>query len=310
MNEIGNTIINTEDGKAKYDASLKELLANKQFLARIMKRFVPEFADYSLDDIENRYIEPGSVMVSKVGVERNSTNIEGIANEDTSLNEGRIFYDIVFHACYPGKDGSFIGLYLIVEAQNSYYKGYPVEMRGMYYAARRLSAQLKSINNDTNYGCLQKVYSIWVCMGDVPDYEAGTATLYETEKHDIIGTVRRDPGAYDLMSVIVLRINDRTKSEDEVLALLQTVCSNLIEKEEKLKRLKEYGIRLDDEIKKGVSALCNLSDLVEARGEMRGKKKVALKMLKNGMAYEEVAEYMEVSVETVKEWEQEALAMA
>ena len=43
---------------------------------------------------------------------------------------------------------------------------------------------------------------------------------------------------------------------------------------------------------------------------MRGKKKVALKMLKNGMAYEEVAEYMEVSVETVKEWEQEALAMA
>ncbi len=306
MNEIGNTIISTEDGKAKYDATLKELLANKQFLARIMKRFVPEYADFPLEDIENRYIEPGSVMVSKIGVERSTTNIEGIANEDTTLNEGRVVYDIVFHACYPGKDNSSIGLYLIVEAQNSYYPGYPIEMRGMYYAARRLSAQLKSISNDTNYGCLQKVYSIVICMGNVPDYEAGTATLYETEKRDIIGTVKRDSGAYDLMSVIVLRINDRTKSEDEVLTLLQTVCSNLIEKDEKLKRLKEHGIRLDDEIEKGVTALCNLSNLVE----IQAKKQMALKMLQQGDSYEKVAECAEVSVETVKEWEQEALAMA
>ena len=91
MNEIGNTIISTEEWKAKYDAVLKELLANKQFLARIMKRFVPEFAEYPLADIENKYIEPGSVTVSKVGVEKNLTNIEGLANEDSSLNEGRIF---------------------------------------------------------------------------------------------------------------------------------------------------------------------------------------------------------------------------
>ena len=81
-------------------------MANRQFLARIMKRFVPEFAEYPLEDIENKYIEPGSVTVSKVGVEKNLTNIEGLANEDSSLNEGRIFYDILFCACYPGDAGT------------------------------------------------------------------------------------------------------------------------------------------------------------------------------------------------------------
>lgn len=35
-------------------------------------------------------------------------------------------------------------MYIIVEAQNAYYKGYPIEMRGVYYAARRLSSQLKA----------------------------------------------------------------------------------------------------------------------------------------------------------------------
>lgn len=239
MNEIGNTIISTEEGKAKYDAALKELLANRQFLARIMKRFVPEFAEYPLEDIENKYIEPGSVTVSKVGVEKNLTNIEGLANEDSSLNEGRIFYDILFCACYRGDAGTLIGMYIIVEAQNAYYKGYPIEMRGVYYAARRLSSQLKSINNKTNYGCLQKVYSIWICMGEVPDREAGTASLYRMEKHDIIGSVKRGREAYDLLNVIVLRINDRIRAEDEVLSLLQTICSNVIGRNEKPERLRE-----------------------------------------------------------------------
>lgn len=71
MNEIGNTLFSVEEGKAKYDETMKIFLSNKQFLSRIMKRFVPEFAEFSLDDIEHHYIEAESVTVSKVGVERN-----------------------------------------------------------------------------------------------------------------------------------------------------------------------------------------------------------------------------------------------
>ncbi len=255
--------------------------------------------------------EPGSVTVSKVGVEKNLTNIEGLANEDSSLNEGRIFYDILFSACYPGAAGARIGMYIIVEAQNAYYKGYPIEMRGVYYAARRLSSQLKSINNETNYGCLQKVYSIFICMGDVPDREAGTASLYRMEKHDIIGNVERGREAYDLLSVIVLRINDRIRTEDGVLSLLQTLCSNVTGKKEKLRRLREYGIRIDDSIEKGVGDLCNLSELIETRGETRGemraRKQIVLRMLKNGLSCEEAADYADLPVDLIRQWEAEAL---
>lgn len=181
--------------------------------------------------------------------------------------------------------------------------------KAKYDAARRLSSQLKSINNSTNYGCLQKVYSIFICMGNVPDYEAGTATLYGMTKHDIIGNIKRTPDEYDLLNVIILRINDRTKTEDEVLLLLQVLCSNLISKEEKLERLRKHGIRLDEHIEEGVESMCNLSDLVEARGELRGKQKMTLRMLKDGFSYENAAKYAEVTVETIKEWEEEALSV-
>lgn len=102
-----------------------------------MKRFVSEFSDYSVEDIENKDIESESVSVSAIGVERNRTNIEGIANEDATLNKGRIFYNIIFKAYYPG-------------------------------------------------------------------------------------------------NVIILRVNDHIKPDDEVLGLLQTLCSNLLKKEEKI----------------------------------------------------------------------------
>ncbi len=46
--------------------------------------------------------------------------------------------------------------------------------------------ELTKIDNHTNYGELQKVYSIWLCVGDdVPDKKAGTVSLYEMNKRDI-----------------------------------------------------------------------------------------------------------------------------
>ena len=84
MNEIGNMIASTEEGKAKYDGTLKELFSNRQFLARILKRFVSGSAGYPLSDIEDTYIEAGSISVSKTGVERNRTNIDGVSNEGSN----------------------------------------------------------------------------------------------------------------------------------------------------------------------------------------------------------------------------------
>lgn len=109
-----------------------------------------------------------------------------LGNTILSLTEGKAKYDIIFQANYPKNTNSSIGMSINLEIQKDYYPGYPLEMRGNFYCARRFSSQLKSINKNTNYGCLQKVYSIWLCVGNVPDYEANSVTLYQTQKHDII----------------------------------------------------------------------------------------------------------------------------
>ena len=80
-------------------------------------------------------------------------------------------------------DGGEIGLYINIEAQNDIYPGYPLEMRAVYYCARLLCSQLKTVSRETNYGGLKKACSIWLCF-DSPMKDAGEASLYRLEKHD------------------------------------------------------------------------------------------------------------------------------
>lgn len=269
MSDISNIIISTEEGKAKYDAVVKQLLSDKQFLSRILKRFTDEFKDIPVEDIENKYIEP-DIIPSSVEISKNRSNVEGIGTDDNSLNEGNMRYDILFKAYYPGDKDKLIGLYINIEAQNAYYKGYEIETRGIYYAARRFSSQLTRIDNNSDYSSLWKVYSIWICMGNIPDKEANTATLYRFGKNDIIGTVNKPKECYDLLNVVILRLNDRIECDDTVMEMLRTLCSNLIEPAAKLKRLESLGINVDGNIEKGVNSMCNLSDLVETRALEKG----------------------------------------
>ena len=346
MGVISNTILSYEEGKANYDAVQKELLANHQILAHIVKRFVREFEHVPLREIETQCIEPESVKVSKVFVEKNLTNlteeqeerlqsggdlqldgdlqadvglqpemIEGVGTEDSSVNEGRITYDILFRIRYPDESGRQMGMYINVEAQNAYYPGYPIEMRALYYAARKFGSQLRSIRKGTDYGKLEKVYSIWLCMGNIPKQEANTARLYRYEKNDIIGAVKRDRKVYDLINVVIVRINDLEPSEDGTLGLLQSLCSNRLKREEKLKKLKKYGLRTEGPLEGGVDRMCNLSELVERRGVEQGieqgklekAQSIAISMLRDGMPYEQVAKYAGVSVDTLMQWERETL---
>ena len=160
VSNLKHAVMNIEEGKAKYDQTMKELLSDRQVLAWILKRFVPEYQNYELKDIEKKYIQAETIMVSKIGVEQGSETIQGVKNEDAVQGEAAVFYDVLFHVWYPKMEGKQIGMYLNLEAQSDYYPGYPIEPRGIYYASRCLTAQLKKVDKDTNYGTLQKVYSI------------------------------------------------------------------------------------------------------------------------------------------------------
>ena len=272
MNSLGAFVLSTEDGKANYDQTMLNVLSDKQVLAWILKRFVSEYEHLPLEEIETKYIEPETILVSKAGVSRDSSGIKGLSEKDSTQTEGTVYYDIVFQAYYPGNEEEKIGLYINLEAQADYYPGYPLEMRGIYYGARRLTSQLKQINRETNYGCLQKVYSIWLCVGNVPAYESDTVTLYDISKNDIIGSVKRNKDFYDLINVVIIRLNDEAAPEDNTMKMLQTLFSNQLSKQEKLHALEKLGMRMNDSLEKGVGGSMNLSDYVELKGIEKGRR--------------------------------------
>ena len=106
-NQLAHTIDQTEYD-SRYDRTAKKLLANKQILAQIMKGCVNEYSDCTVDDIVEKYIEV-TPEVGSVGVHVDDTNrpkkstdvIKGSNNEDSTLTEGTLFYDVRFDAIAP-----------------------------------------------------------------------------------------------------------------------------------------------------------------------------------------------------------------
>ena len=204
-------------------------------------------------------------------MERNLSNIEGLSNEDKTLNEGNVYYDIVFSALYPKEEGRYIGMYINLEMQQDMYPGYEIETRGFYYAARRFSSQLRSIAGPDDYAGLKKVYSIWLCMGErIPERASNTATLYNTKKDDIIGYIEKDASCYDLMDVIVIRLNGKKEVSDPVMELLRTIVDGQMGAEDKIERLKELGIREDRKIEEEVRNMGSFADAIERRALDKG----------------------------------------
>ena len=280
MSDIDNAIeLSLEEGKARLDATMKKFLANKKILAVLLKKYVREFKDCTVEDIENKYIDTESISVGETPIEKDFTNlakrgqkeqIEGIANEDTSLNEGRITYDVIFKAVAPTCKDEQIGLYINVEAQGKFYPGYPLETRAIYYASRRFSSQLTSINESTNYKDLEKVYSIWVCVGDVPDKAAGTVSLYHFSKKDLVGDYAIENTVYDKINVLMIRLNEHVPVQDDFLNALKVIFSDNTTGKQKRESLQKVGIETEISFSKEVDTMCNYSDWIESRGEAKG----------------------------------------
>ena len=120
----------------------------------ILKNTAEEFQELSLEEIEG-CIE-GMPEIAAVGVNPGETII-GMANEDAVNGEGRIAYDIRFYAVVL-RSREKIRLIINVEAQKSWYPGYKIPTRGIFYGARMISAQLGTEFCDSNYDDIKKVY--------------------------------------------------------------------------------------------------------------------------------------------------------
>ena len=125
-----------------------------------------------------------------------------------------------------------VNLHIDLEGQKSYRPKnptYPIIKRGLYYVARDLSSQLGVATGKTNYADLEKCYSIWICLEDVPVKLRNTMTEYRIRKKDILGETDEPEEDYDLMNVIVIRMGEKTEDRGIFDYLNQVFVGNIEE---------------------------------------------------------------------------------
>ena len=261
--------LSTEEQKARYDALAKELLGDKQVLARIMQGAVAEFRDMEIPDIV-QCIENDPV-IGRTEVYPGATN--GLNTENNILNEGKVTFDVLLEAMVPHENES-IKIFLNIEAQNAFNPGYPLEARAVFYASRLVSSQLSREFEDNQYGKLKKVYSIWICF-NASENAKNTITEYSFHPTHIYGNYGSKERC-DYMSVIIVGL-DRTAAEYrdnrllDMLTVLFTERRSALEKEEIL--YKRFGMENTIPRKEKLTNMCNLSDGIFEKGEQKGEQK-------------------------------------
>ena len=200
---------------AGLDAECKTLLRSKEVLAVILQGTVEEYKGYSLKEIMD-FIETDSFEEGKeVSPGRTNSQVSGENVEFVRLNEKVTFFDMVFKAKNPllSSEKLLVNLHFDLEPQKTYRPGYPIEKRGFYYLARRLSAQLSLVTDATDYGELEKCYGIWICRDDVPEDDRYSISFYEIANTKNIGSCDVKKENFDLMNLVVIRLGDKVYNE-------------------------------------------------------------------------------------------------
>lgn len=276
---LGN-IISAVDNEAIYDENVKLILADKNVLAWILRRCTSEFASESLDTI--RACIDGEPAVNQLLVTPHLTNeqarhtdrLETLSQEDTSPSEGNIAFDVHFKVRVPGSEDR-IELIINVEAQKDYYPGYPLVSRGIFYAARMISAQLNKDFNAPDYGRIKKVYSIWLCFNP-PEYMKDKVVSYEILPQMLHGQKPDRLTGYDLMRVVIIGLVDDPDSyldADRTIRMLSTLFSVELNSEQKKRRMQdEFQFKMTQKIEERSAVMCNVSALIVEKSIKKGIK--------------------------------------
>ena len=281
-------------GMEGLDASTKNLLHQKEFLSVILMLAVKEFEGYSAREIMD-FIEPSSISIEDTDVSNGRTNaqIEGDAAEFNVLHEKVSYFDILFKAKNPKlseKNGFLVNLHIDIEPQKDYKPGYPIEKRGLYYLARRLSSQLGIVTETTDYSSLEKCYSIWICRDNIPKEEQATISFFEI-KNTNIGTVKVSEEDYDLMTMIVIRLghSDINKGT-ELIHFLNSIF--FPQEEGAFETISNYiDFSENEELRREVSSMTGVGQSVYNEGIGLGEKRLAklIQKLLKEKKYEEAS---------------------
>ena len=316
--ELKNAVLAT-DRDAQYDNSAKRLIAHKIILARILIKTVAHLQGRAC--LELAALIEGIPYISTVPVELGLTNavhfqngkrIVGFNTENQELNEGLVRFDIVFYVRM--KDG-LSQIIINVEAQKDEPSDYKILNRAVFYVSRLISSQKEKDFENSSYDDIKCVYSIWICM----NMEENTMSHIHLTKEDMIGSYEWK-GNLDLLNIIMIGLAKELPEHDETYELhrlLGALLSRELTVDEKLDIIgNEYDIPLEENFRKDMSTMCNLSQGVKEEGIAIGRREgleegrregyaegeagLIMTMYKNGLLPEQIASATDKTVEEIK----------
>lgn len=110
-----------------YDAECKHILSNKQVIANIMVKCIPEYKGLSIEQ-----------AIKCIKYSDNSEFVKSLQNEDKSIPYATVIYDLLFESSIPSQSKE-ISMYINIEAQNDNNPGYSLLNRAIYYSSRILA---------------------------------------------------------------------------------------------------------------------------------------------------------------------------
>ena len=190
-----------------------------------------------------------------------------------------------------------------VEAQKDEPGEYEILNRAIFYVSRLVSSQKERDFENSRYDDIKRVYSIWVCM----NMDENTMSHIHLTKEDVIGSYEWK-GNLDLINIVMIGLAKELPEHDETYdlhRLLGALLSQELTVDEKLGIIgNEYDIPIEENMRKEVSAMCNLGEGIEekgiAKGRIEGEASLILKMHKNGLSAEQIASATDKEIEEVK----------
>ena len=184
---------------------------------------------------------------------------------------GPIIYDVLTYVKHP----KYGGIYLNIEAQKGRVS-YPLSNRIDVYLSNGICMQ--------NYGKMEETYkelkpfvSIWLILNG-PLKNQNSIRIYSPKEQKIYGKQGKEISGSKMKAILVY-LGKEINTDNNCLALFETLFSMKLSYEEKIKKLNEIDSGfLDEEIEKEVNTMCNLGEAYREEFLNEGRKEGSTNM--------------------------------
>ena len=288
--ESGEDVI--KNSKSTYDKKFKQLFTTKKFLTPILKNIVPEYKEYSLEQIETFITPRGDVTINPAVY---SSEDSGKGDEMTA------YYDVFVDCALPDQEQVCVDIFFDLEMQRKSKPGYSIPKRGIYYCCRLISRQLSGLDKEEAYDQLKPVYSVWILINDIPQelrnsiYSVDLSGSFHNKDFDGSARAAKLGREVDLIHLRLIYLSEDfniQKEQSNLIKYLQSVFANKVG-EASCNPYHEYSRPIEGE----VNAMMSMADALEAKGieigERRGEQRGIVKvLLQFGKTDAEIIQYL------------------